>query len=148
MSNIWIEYIGKFISDYLSNGDTCGKHCYCNTKSRKWTIDWHICISPWTILKVRAMNIWTVDVWNRKRWHIRQTLLLSTNIKLHTSLPLSHLQLIISHSKSQGQGQGHAHSSVNILQTVTDRTNISNANTESRMWPFDWHNYTWRWPIL
>ena len=26
-----------------------------------------------------------------------------------------------------------------VLQTVTDKTNIAIANTESRMWPFNWY---------
>ena len=34
-------------------------------------------------------------------------------------------------------------SNVIISQTVADRTNIAIANTESRIWPFDWHIYIW-----
>ena len=39
-------------------------------------------------------------------------------------------------------------SNVTNSQTVTDRTNVAIANTESRIWAFDWHTYIWRWPIL
>ena len=34
-----------------------------------------------------------------------------------------------------------------ILQTATDRTNISIANTERCIWPFDWHINIWPWPV-
>ena len=35
-----------------------------------------------------------------------------------------------------------------ILQTMTYRTNIAIVNTESHMWPLDWHVYIWPWSIL
>ena len=35
-----------------------------------------------------------------------------------------------------------------ISQKVTDGTNIAFADTESRMWPFDWRIYIWNWSIL
>ena len=46
---------------------------------------------------------------------IGQTLLLSTNINLHTAFPLAYLHLTLTHSK----GQGHSDSTINISQTVT-----------------------------
>ena len=39
-------------------------------------------------------------------------------------------------------------SSVNISQTMRDRTNITIVNTESRLWPFHWYIYILPWPIL
>ena len=39
-------------------------------------------------------------------------------------------------------------SAVIISQTVTYRTNVAVANTESRMWPFDLYINIWPWTIL
>ena len=54
-----------------------------------------------------------------------QIMLLTTNRKSHTAIPLLNLYLTLPHAK--GQGQGHANT-VNNSQMVTDKANIATAN--------------------
>ena len=69
---------------------------------------------------------------------VTDRLLLPTHIKWHVAFRLAYLRVTLTRSK--GQGQGHFFT-INISQTVIDMANIAVANTENRMWTFDWHIY-------
>ena len=91
---------------------------------------------------------WEVHTWlSRKWWQIGKILLLPTHAELHVAFPLAWF-LPWSWPILKVKVKIMQISTVNILQTVIIRTNIATVNTESRMWPFDWHIYIWSWPIL
>ena len=55
---IRIEYIWKFICDYLANGDRLDKHFYCHHIGRHvWPFHCHIYTWPWPIIKVKVVKV-------------------------------------------------------------------------------------------
>ena len=56
--NILIDYIGKFVLDFLANGDRRGKHCYCqHIESPIRPFDWYIYIWNCPILKIEVSHL-------------------------------------------------------------------------------------------
>ena len=108
-SNILIEYIGKFIHDYLANDDRYNKHC-CLLPTQKIAYSLSIGIftfdrGPFQMSVSRSCIFW---LWiSRKWWQIGRILLLARNKMLHVGFRLAYLYLILVHSNDQSHSYPH-----------------------------------------